>query len=131
MVNQAIFPCFTAAKTSEEDSVNLHIGRRLRRRRRLLGLTQCALGALLHMPFQSVQKYECAENRISAARLFSLAKALQVPVQYFYEGLGSAEAGAMPREPVLDANEAEELLTAYAALRPTSRQRLLELVKAL
>ncbi len=96
-----------------------------------MGLTQSALGGLLHMPFQSVQKYECAENRISAARLFALAKALEVPVQYFFEGLGDARVSTARTETMLDPNEAEELLTAYAALRPTSRQRLLELVKAL
>lgn len=129
MVNYAIFRPAPAPETLDEDQVNLQIGRRLRRRRRLLGLTQSSLGAMLRMPFQSVQKYECADNRISAARLFSLAKALNVPIQYFYEGLDNACPA--PSETLLGAEEAEELLSAYAALKPTSRRRLLELVKAL
>lgn len=117
-----------------EASINLHIGRRVRRRRRILGMTQAALGAALKVHFQQIQKYECAANRISAARLLGLAKALQTPVQYFYDGLfdapaivgnGSAECDA------LGSRESDDLLTAYYALTPSARQRLLSFIKAL
>lgn len=66
--------------------LDLHIGRRLRRRRRVLGLTQQQLGERLGIRFQQVQKYECGANRISAARLWHLATALEVEVGYFYDG---------------------------------------------
>ncbi len=68
--------------------IDLHLGRRLRRRRRLLGLTQQQLGDRIGIRFQQIQKYECGANRISAARLWELAEALETPVSYFYDGVG-------------------------------------------
>ena len=124
---------FQLRDREDEASINLHIGRRLRRRRRILGMTQATLGAALQVHFQQIQKYECAANRISAARLIGLAKALQTPVQYFYDGLhdppaavnGAAECDA------LGSRESDDLLTAYYALTPSARQRLLSFIKAL
>ena len=49
------------------DEIDVHLGRRLRRRRRLLGLTQQQLAAAYGVRFQQIQKYECAANRMSAA----------------------------------------------------------------
>ncbi|MBL8671395.1 MAG: helix-turn-helix transcriptional regulator [Alphaproteobacteria bacterium] len=69
------------------DMVDIHVGRRLRMRRTLLGLTQQALGMQLGLTFQQIQKYECGANRISSSRLFLLGQALQVPVSYFFDGL--------------------------------------------
>ncbi|EKY25573.1 DNA-binding helix-turn-helix protein [Brevundimonas diminuta 470-4] len=85
--------------------IDLHLGRRLRRRRRLLGLTQQQLGDRVGVRFQQIQKYECGANRLSAARLWELAEALETPVTYFYDGL-SAEAAALPvsaAQPTLNA----------------------------
>ena len=77
------------------DHIDEHLGRKLRRRRRLLGLTQQQLAVVCGVRFQQIQKYECAANRMSAGRIWQLAKILDVPVGYFFEGLdGSAEAGA-------------------------------------
>ena len=56
---------------------------RLRRRRRLLGLTQQQLAGACGVRFQQIQKYECGANRISAARLWQLAEVLEVPISYF------------------------------------------------
>ena len=72
------------------DDIDLHLGRRLRRRRRLLGLTQQQLAVQVGIRFQQIQKYECGANRISAARLWQLAEALETPVAYFYDGLAEA-----------------------------------------
>src|SRR6201990_2184272 len=79
------------------DEIDIHLGRRLRRRRRLLGLTQQELAHACGVRFQQIQKYECAANRMSAARLWQLAEVLEVPVSYFYEGLG--QDSAIDREP--------------------------------
>ena len=68
-------------------NIDLHLGKRLRRRRRLLGLTQQQLASAVGVRFQQIQKYECGANRISAARLWELSEALEVPINYFYEGL--------------------------------------------
>lgn len=79
--------------------VDFHVGRRLRRRRRLLGLTQSQLAESVGIRFQQIQKYEVGANRITASRLYELAMALRVPIGYFYQGLPGipAEKDA-PRE---------------------------------
>lgn len=88
--------------------IDLHIGRRLRRRRRLLNLTQQQLGDRLNIRFQQVQKYECGANRISAARLYYLAEALQTDVSYFYDGF--EETAAVANSGVVDVVEEGERL---------------------
>lgn len=69
------------------DDVNTHLGRVLRRRRRLLGLTQTQLAEAVGVRFQQIQKYESGANQMSASRLFELAKATQLPVAEFFAGL--------------------------------------------
>lgn len=88
--------------------IDLHIGRRLRRRRRLLNLTQQQLGDRLNIRFQQVQKYECGANRVSAARLYYLAEALQTDVSYFYDGF--EEAAVVANNAMADVHEAGERL---------------------
>jgi transcriptional regulator with XRE-family HTH domain len=122
-----------------EDELNLNIGRRLRRRRRLRGLTQQNVSKELGLKFQQIQKYECAANRVSAARLFRLAVALQVPVQYFFEGLqpeshsGSPanDHGRVVSDEVLSSDEARDIMDVYSRLSPPVRRRLRDLAVAL
>jgi transcriptional regulator with XRE-family HTH domain len=68
--------------------IDAHIGARLRRRRLLLRLTQRELAIAIGVRFQQIQKYEFGMNKISAARLWAIARSLDVPVSYFFEGLG-------------------------------------------
>ena len=70
------------------------VGRRVRQRRLLLGLTQQQLAVAVGVRFQQIQKYECGANKISAARLWSLAMALQVQPDYFFDGLAERLAVA-------------------------------------
>lgn len=117
------------------NDIDVHLGKRLRRRRRLLGLTQQQLAETVGVRFQQIQKYECGANRISAARLWQLAEALEVPVGYFYDGLPTvrreeavhaAESGEMfARKETLD------LVRAYYLLGERPRRRLLDLAKSL
>ena len=74
------------------DDTDLHVGKRLRRRRRLLGMTQQDLASQVGVRFQQIQKYECGANRITASRLYELAKAMSVSVQYFFDGIPAANA---------------------------------------
>jgi transcriptional regulator with XRE-family HTH domain len=76
------------------NAIDLHVGKRLRRRRRLLGLTQQQLAESIGIRFQQIQKYECGANRVTASRLYELAVALNVPVNYFFEGLQQLNAPA-------------------------------------
>lgn len=70
--------------------VDAHVGKRLKMRRKSLGMSQERLGSLLGLTFQQVQKYENGSNRISASKLFDAAKALQSSIHYFFEGLANA-----------------------------------------
>jgi transcriptional regulator with XRE-family HTH domain len=118
------------------DDIDIHLGRRLRRRRRLLGLTQQQIAAACGVRFQQIQKYECGANRMSAARLWRLAEALAVPVAYFFDGLTTADCSTRasgqtePRE-ISSRREALDLIEAYDQLGERPRQRLLNLAKSL
>jgi transcriptional regulator with XRE-family HTH domain len=123
------------------NDIDLHLGKRLRRRRRLLGLTQQQLAGACGVRFQQIQKYECGANRISAARLWQLSSALEVPVGYFYDGLTEAERRDMEEEAdrseageggeVFARKETLDLVRAYYQLGERPRRRLLDLAKSL
>ena len=86
-------------RTPMANAIDLHVGKRLRRRRRLLGLTQQQLAESIGIRFQQIQKYECGANRVTASRLYELAVALNVPVNYFFDGLQAAANPAAPGAP--------------------------------
>ncbi len=67
--------------------VDGHVGRRIRERRREIGMSQAKLGNALGVTFQQVQKYEVGVNRVAAGRLWDMAKALEVDVTYFFESI--------------------------------------------
>jgi transcriptional regulator with XRE-family HTH domain len=123
------------------NAIDLHVGKRLRRRRRLLGLTQQKLAESIRIRFQQIQKYECGANRVTASRLYELAVSLNVQPNYFFEGLQEAEAEANAQPPandrdliaadVLSQKETLELIRAYYKLGERPRRRLLDLAKAL
>ena len=116
------------------NDIDLHVGKRLRRRRRLLGLTQQQLAESVGIRFQQIQKYECGANRVSASRLFELAESLDVPVQYFYEGLSrrdDANGETTLAADILSQKETVDLIRAYYRLGERPRKRLLELAKSL
>ncbi len=82
------------------NTIDLQLGRRLRRRRRAMGLTQRQLGLLCGVTFQQIQKYETATNRMSASTIWNLARALEVDVSYFFDNLAGearAQAAVEPR----------------------------------
>ncbi|MGF1463654.1 MAG: helix-turn-helix domain-containing protein [Maricaulaceae bacterium] len=67
--------------------VDQHVGERIRQRRTLLGFTQEQLAEALDISYQQIQKYETGSNRVSAGRLFQIARRLEVEVGYFFDGL--------------------------------------------
>ena len=78
--------------------VDQHVGERIRLRRTELGLTQEQLAAALDVSYQQVQKYETGANRISAGRIFELARKLRVDIGFFFDGLpleGAEDAVAL------------------------------------
>lgn len=61
-------------------TINIRIGKNIRFRRKMIGMTQKALADRMGMSFQGIQKWECGHHNISAARLLMLAQALETPV---------------------------------------------------
>jgi transcriptional regulator with XRE-family HTH domain len=111
------------AKMSED--IDLHLGKRMRRRRRLLGLTQQQLADSCGVRFQQIQKYECGANRVSAARLWKIAGALEVQMNYFFEGLAELASAPATRD------ESADLVRTYHQLGERPRRRLVDVARAL
>jgi transcriptional regulator with XRE-family HTH domain len=85
--------------------IDAHIGQKIRRRRRQLGLTQHQLALACGVRFQQIQKYESGANRIAASRLWKIAHATQTPLLHFFEGLPElviSDGGALPSAPPED-----------------------------
>ena len=115
--------------------VDVHVGKRIRHRRWLVGVTQQQLAEAVGIKFQQIQKYETGMNRVSASRLWDIAEALSVPVSFFFEGLEDQGAGAaddtnLPGD-ILKDKEALELVRSYYAIPETQRRRLFELARVL
>jgi transcriptional regulator with XRE-family HTH domain len=97
-----------APQQALRDPVDMHIGARLRLRRRVLGLSQNDLARELDVTCQQVCKYEAGDNRISAAKLYSAARVLSCPISYFFEGLGRP-----PRAARVSAENADRILNQF------------------
>lgn len=79
-----------------------YVGERIRERRIMLGLTQQQLAELIGVTYQQAHKYERGINRVSAGRLYEIARVLNTPITYFYEGLGEqAPRAVAPRQRML------------------------------
>ncbi|MBI05984.1 MAG: transcriptional regulator [Rhodospirillaceae bacterium] len=123
--------------------VDIHVGKRVRMRRTLLGMSQEKLGKAINLTFQQVQKYERGTNRIGSSRLYQLSQVLDVPVSYFFDELPaeipSAEIptltdvniASFEKDPLVK-RETLELVRAYYKINDANlRKRVFELVKAL
>ncbi len=115
--------------------VDVHVGKRIRQRRWLVGMTQQRLAELVGIKFQQIQKYETGANRVSASRLWDIADALEVDVAFFFEGLKSDTGDnhkndAIPDDMMGD-KEAMDLVRSYYAIPENQRRRLFELARVL
>jgi transcriptional regulator with XRE-family HTH domain len=117
--------------------VDVHVGKRIRQRRWLVGMTQQKLAECVGIKFQQIQKYETGANRVSASRLWDIADALEVDVAFFFEGLrdnadapAKSEQSAMPSDMMGD-KEAMDLVRSYYAIPENQRRRLFELARVL
>ncbi len=98
--------------------VDVHVGARIRFKRKLLGLSQTNLGNALGLTFQQIQKYETGANRISASRLYQTASILEVPITFFFEDMPSeitGRKGTQSDSPVID-DQSTKLLRAYMSV---------------
>lgn len=121
--------------------IDRHVGSRVRMRRMLAGISQEKLGEALGLTFQQVQKYEKGSNRISASRLQQIAKMLDVPVSFFFDGAPSGDM-AMPGfadsasttyiSDFLATSEGVQLTKAFTRIKSGKvRRRVIDLVEAL
>lgn len=119
------------------DPIDIHVGQRVRARRKMLGLSQTQLGHELGVTFQQVQKYERGTNRIGSSRLFRMSNTLDVPVAYFFEGAETKMPGYVSinetmGDAVFDREETQELVDAYYRIAdPRIRKKVLGLARLL
>ncbi len=122
-------PRGTKARRPEDIEIDQRIGQRIKERRLLMGLSQTALANGLGITFQQLQKYEKGHNRIAAGRIYACAQLLDVPPEYFFEGLDGSDSGT-PDETRSD--EALKLARAYYNIGdPANRQHVRKLVQAI
>ncbi len=108
------------------NSIDAHVGARVRLRRTLLGLSQEKLGDALGLTFQQIQKYERGANRIGASRLFDLSRVLDVPVSFFYDDMSTDLTETTPGKIA----DARDHANADQDLDPMAKRETLELVRS-
>lgn len=106
---------------------DLHVGSRVRLRRRHMGMSQDTLAKAVNITFQQVQKYERGATRISASRLYDMARVLGVTVGYLCDGFEDSGDGSF-----MATEEGAELASVFMRVRSQNqRQRIVELVRIL
>ncbi len=121
--------------------IDIHVGARVRARRKQFGMSQAKLGDALNLTFQQVQKYEKGTNRISASRLYQMSEVFDVPISYFFDDMpaeisgkrapGLAKGAGFEGDPLAKL-ETHQLVRAYCRIsNPHLRDRVRKLVKAL
>ena len=74
-------------RITNNNAIDMHVGKRVRLRRTLLGMSQEQLGTELNVTFQQVQKYERGANWTSASQLWDISQILDVPISYFFDDM--------------------------------------------
>ena len=121
--------------------IDVHVGKRIRLRRNMLKMSQSTLGMSLGLTFQQIQKYERGVNRIGASRLYQIAKALDLGVEFFFQDLPVSAWGDLKdneqtsfetEQDPLQRNESLELLRAFYDIKSDKlRDHLLRTLKLL
>lgn len=131
---------------SNPHPVDVHVGKRLRLQRTILGMSQESIGTAIGVTFQQVQKYERGVNRMGSSRLYEFSRILGVPVSFFFEDFETEQGnpgGAMPgmaessmpdfeHEEQMTSRETMEMMRAYYRISsPKVRKGVFELIKTL
>ena len=135
-------------RITNNNAIDMHVGKRVRLRRTLLGMSQEQLGTELNITFQQVQKYERGANRISASRLWDISQILDVPISYFFDDMSQDTMKSSPRrvgrsgelldghgdqlrDPMARRETLELVRTYYTIEKPIVRKRISEMVKSI
>ena len=125
------------AADQEPHLVDVHVGGRIRMRRKALGLSQTQLADSVGITFQQLQKYERGTNRVSASKLYGMAVTLQISVAWFFEGMPPLEGeGPIDRRTqaarrFMATEEGLELASLMPQLPMAQRRQILALAKTL
>jgi transcriptional regulator with XRE-family HTH domain len=114
--------------------VDRHVGRRVCEKRISLGYNQSDLARALGLTFQQVQKYEKGANRISASKLWDIARFFKVDVAYFFQGLGGQPGMAEDDAPAFEhdspvTRHTIEISRLATRLSPRQQKLALELIR--
>ena len=126
----------------EAHPIDIHVGKKVRSRRTILGRSQEEIGSAVGITFQQIQKYERGLNRIGSSRLYEFSRLLGVSVGYFFEDVESngepanssalAEGAFQFEHEIIDNKEVLSLVRAYYGINsPTIRKKMLSLIKSL
>ena len=135
-------------RITNNNAIDMHVGKRVRLRRTLLGMSQEQLGTELNITFQQMQKYERGANRISASRLWDIGQILDVPISYFFDDMSQDTMKSSPRrigrgrevinqhgdqmrDPMARRETLELVRTYYTIEKPIVRKRISEMVKSI
>jgi transcriptional regulator with XRE-family HTH domain len=124
------------AKDDGPHPVDRHVGRRVCEKRIALGYNQSDLGRAVGVTFQQIQKYEKGTNRISASKLFEIARFFQTEVSYFFQGLTDAQPGVAEEAAGFEhdfpaTRQSVEIARLVPQLPPQKQKLALELVRSL
>ncbi|WP_297800401.1 helix-turn-helix transcriptional regulator [uncultured Brevundimonas sp.] len=113
--------------------VDRHVGRKVCEKRIALGYNQSDLGRALGLTFQQIQKYEKGANRISASKLWDIARFFNVDVSYFFDGLtaraGVAEEGGEFIHDFPATRQSIEIGQLAPRLNPRQQKLVLEMMR--
>jgi transcriptional regulator with XRE-family HTH domain len=126
------------------DDIDKLVSRKLKMRRMMLGLSQEEVGQAVDVSIQQIQKYEKARNRIASGKLFTLAKFLKVPINYFFENSNdnlqtisnvfaeeSEEYNANDESSVSE-KELIQLIKSFGEIKNSqTRKKIIELIKSM
>ena len=134
-------------RVTNNNAVDMHVGKRVRLRRTLLGMSQEQLGLSLNITFQQVQQYERGANRISASRPWDNAQIVDVPISYFFNDMSDEVMKSSPRrisfgsehavddkanrDPMARRETLELVRTYYSIEKPKVRKKITEMVKSI
>jgi transcriptional regulator with XRE-family HTH domain len=125
------------AADQEPHLVDIHVGARIRMRRKSMGLSQTQLADSVGITFQQLQKYERGSNRVSASKLYGMAVTLQTSVAWFFEGMtvldgaGEGDKVTLAVRRFMATEEGVELASLVPQLPMAQRLQILALAKTL
>jgi transcriptional regulator with XRE-family HTH domain len=130
------------ANKKQPNPIDIHVGSRMRLRRLMLGLSLEKLAESLGVTFQQVMKYEKGENRIGASRLQHVARALNIPISFFFEDAPGAvgsdvedqtrQSATSHAAEIMSDPESAALVRAFIKIKNSDwRRKVIDLVRSL